>query len=129
MDSELKSILTSEAPRPVGSYSQAVVAGNLVFCSGQIGIDPSSGDLEMGIRAQTERCLKNLEGVLKEAGTSMERVVKCTIYLTDISRFEEVNSIYSSYFSGVRPPSRVTVGVVSLPLGAEVEIDAIAISG
>jgi 2-iminobutanoate/2-iminopropanoate deaminase len=129
MDSELKSILTSEAPRPVGPYSQAIVVGNLVFCSGQIGIEPSSGNLEMGITAQTERCLKNLEGVLREAGASKERVVRCTIYLIDISKFKKVNSVYSSYFSGGPLPSRVTVGVASLPLGAEVEIDLIAVLG
>lgn len=99
----------------------------MVFTSGQIGIDPSTGRLESGVEAQTERCLKNLEAILREAGTSAHRVIRCTLYITDISRFKEVNEAYSRFFDSVRPPARVTIGAASLPLGASIEIEAIAL--
>jgi 2-iminobutanoate/2-iminopropanoate deaminase len=127
MRSDIRTVHTRDAPEPVGSYSQAIVVDNMIFTSGQIGIDPSTGRLESGVEAQTERCLKNLEAVLREAGTSIQRVIRCTLYITDISRFKDVNDIYSRFFDVLDPPARVTVGVASLPLGASIEIEAIAL--
>jgi 2-iminobutanoate/2-iminopropanoate deaminase len=123
---DIRVVCTQNAPKAIGKYSQAIIADNLVFTSGQIGIDPSTGKLESGIKSQTERCLKNLDAILREAGSSIQQVIRCTLYITDISRFKEINEIYSRFFDMVDPPARVTVGVATLPLGAYVEIEAIA---
>jgi 2-iminobutanoate/2-iminopropanoate deaminase len=113
------------APAAIGPYSHAVSAVGLLFCSGQIPLDPATGELVGATPAeQARRCLDNLGVVCAAAGTSLERAVRVTIYLTDLSRFEEVNEVYGSYF-GDAPPARVTVGVASLPRGAAIEIDAI----
>jgi 2-iminobutanoate/2-iminopropanoate deaminase len=102
-----------------------VVASGLLFCSGQIPLDPSTGELAGSTPGeQTRRCLDNLAAVCSAAGTSLDQAVRLTVYLTDLSRFEEVNQVYGSYF-GAAPPARVTVGVAALPRGAAVEIDAI----
>ena len=125
----MKAIETDRAPRPVGPYSQAVAHAGLVFASGQIPIDPATNALVPGeIEAQTERVLDNLAAVLEAAGSSLDRVVRATIYVTDLSLFSRVNAVYGNYFGGVAPPARATVEVRALPLGAQIEIDAIAIT-
>lgn len=113
------------APEAAGPYSHAVRAGGLIFLSGQTPIDPSTGRLVEGdIGAHTRRCLDNLAVVATAAGASLEDAVRCGIYVTDIGTFKDVNAAYGSYF-GDEPPARTTIGVASLPLGAQVEIDAI----
>jgi 2-iminobutanoate/2-iminopropanoate deaminase len=120
-------VLTSAAPAPVGPYSQAVVAGGLVFASGQIPLDPATGRLVGGeIEAQAERVLENLRAVLEAAGASLDQVVKTTVYLTDLALFPRMNAVYARYFAADPKPARSTVQVAALPLGAELEIDAIA---
>ena len=120
-------ISTHDAPSAIGPYSQAVVAGGLVFTSGQIGLDPKTGQLvEGGTAAQTERVLENLGAVLKASHSSFGGVVKVTIYLTDLGEFALVNEIYAR-FVGASLPARSTVQVAALPKGASVEIDAIAL--
>jgi 2-iminobutanoate/2-iminopropanoate deaminase len=113
------------APEAAGPYSHAVRAGGLIFLSGQTPVDPDSGRLVEGdIGAQTTRCLENLGIVAAAAGASLGDAVRCAIYVTDISVFKDVNAAYGAFF-GEGPPARTTIGVASLPLGAEVEIDAI----
>ena len=116
------------APEAIGPYSQAVVAGDLVFLSGQIPLDAASGSMVEGdIRIQTRQVMENLGEVLKEAGLGFEHVVKCTIYLADLADFGAVNEVYGGYFAS-DPPARATVQVAALPKGAGVEIDAIAVT-
>ncbi|HEX2571264.1 MAG TPA: RidA family protein [Polyangia bacterium] len=123
-----KSIETAEAPKAIGPYSQAIVAGHLVFCSGQIALDPQSGEMvgASDVRAQAQRVMRNLQAILRAAGTGMEQVVKTTIYLMDLADFGTVNEVYGSFFTGT-PPARATVQVAGLPKGALVEIDAVAL--
>jgi 2-iminobutanoate/2-iminopropanoate deaminase len=121
-----KAISTQAAPAAVGPYSQAIKTGNLIFASGQIGLDPATGKLQEGLEAQTRQVLANLTAVLSAAGASMADVVKTTIFLVDMSQFATVNAIYSTAFP-TPPPARSTVQVVALPLGSLVEIEAIAI--
>jgi 2-iminobutanoate/2-iminopropanoate deaminase len=128
MTSSRTKVETSHAPKAIGPYSQAIVAsGKYVFCSGQIPIDPASGILvgAGSIADQTKRVMENLKTVLQAAGSSLDRVVKTTIYLTNLGDFAHVNEVYGSYFTQ-DPPARATVGVAALPRGALVEIDAIA---
>jgi 2-iminobutanoate/2-iminopropanoate deaminase len=122
-----KQVITTEhAPRAIGPYSQAVRAGDLVFASGQIPLDPSTGELVQGdIEAQTRQVMKNLAAVLAAAGATWDDVVRTTIYLTDLTHFTAVNRVYGEHF-GSAPPARATVQVAALPKGASVEIDAIA---
>ena len=122
----IKSIHTEKAPKVVGPYSQAVGIGDWIFCSGQIGMDPKSGELVSGIEKQTEQALKNLKAVLKEAGSDEGSVLKTTIFITDMKNYATVNEIYGKVFKDHKP-ARSTVGVASLPKGALVEIEAIAI--
>lgn len=113
------------APAAVGPYSHAVSAGRLLFCSGQIPLDPDSGELVLGgAGAQARRCLKNLEAVCAAAGARLADAVRLTVYLTDMADFAEVNDVYASFFEGAYP-ARVAVEVAGLPKGADVEIDAI----
>lgn len=113
------------APEAAGPYSHAVKAGGLIFLSGQTPLDPDSGSLVEGdIGTRTRRCLDNLAIVAAAAGASLDDAVRCAIYVTDISTFKDVNAAYGAYF-GDAPPARTTIGVASLPLGADVEIDAI----
>jgi 2-iminobutanoate/2-iminopropanoate deaminase len=122
-----EAVRTENAPQPVGPYSQGIMTNDLVFVSGQLGIDPKTNELvEGGMRKETEQCLRNLEAILSKAGTNLDRVVKTTIYIADLSLFNECNEVYTTFFS-MRKPARSTVGVSSLPLGAMVEIEAIAI--
>ena len=118
---------TKGAPEAIGPYSQAVATTGLLFLSGQIGLDPASGELVSGgVEVETRRVLDNLTAVLAVAGLGLDAVVKTTIYLVDLSDFGAVNQIYGSYFS--EPfPARATVGVATLPRGARVEIDAVAV--
>ena len=122
----MKVIATDKAPAAIGPYSQAVTAGGLLFCSGQIPLDPVSGELIAGtIEVETERVMENLKAVLEAAGTGFGRVVKTTIYLTDMADFPAVNQVYGSYFPDMKP-ARATVAVASLPRSARVEIEAVA---
>jgi len=124
---DIKKVETERAPAAIGPYSQAVRAGSLVFCSGQIPLDPKSGSLvEGGIERQSEQVMTNLGEVLRAAGLDFSRVVKTTIYLVDLGNFGVVNEIYGRHFPGT-PPARATVQVAALPKGAMVEIDAVAI--
>ncbi|TAM61054.1 RidA family protein [bacterium] len=119
-------IETTHAPRPIGPYSQAIRVGDLLFCSGQVGLDPASGKLVSGgPKAETERVMENVRGLLSAAGIGLEHVVKTTIFLADMADYADVNTVYGSYFSGGYP-ARTTVAVAALPAGASVEIDVIA---
>jgi 2-iminobutanoate/2-iminopropanoate deaminase len=119
-------VRTENAPEPVGPYSQAVVVGNLVWTSGQIGIDPQTGKLVSGgIETETEQVLKNLVAVLAAAGSGLDRVIKTTIFITDMNEFARVNAIYARYFQEPYP-ARSTVQVSALPKGAAVEIEVVA---
>ena len=129
-DTERRVVSTSTAPAAIGPYSQAVVAGGFVFCSGQIAIDPETGELAgaSDVAAQARRVMENLKAVLESAGSGLDRVVRTTIYLQDLADFATVNAIYGGYFASA-PPARATVQVAGLPKGALVEIDAVALSG
>lgn len=122
-------ISSPEAPRAIGPYSQAIAvpaAARLVFLSGQIPLDPATGELVPGdVAAQAERVMKNLEAVLAAAGLGFAQVARCTIFLTDLADFAKVNEVYGRFFPG-EPPARATIQVAALPKGARVEIDAIA---
>ena len=126
---ERKIISTPGAPGAIGPYSQAVVAGGLVHCSGQIALDPESGSLvgEGDVVAQAERALTNLRAVLEAAGSGPEQVVKCNVYLKDMGDFAAVNDVYGRTFSGDEPPARACVEVSRLPKDVLVEIDCVAL--
>ncbi|HXH27969.1 MAG TPA: RidA family protein [Candidatus Polarisedimenticolia bacterium] len=124
-----KEVSSEGAPRAIGPYSQGIVSGDLVFLSGQVPIDPSTGNLVPGgIEAQVARVLENLRAVLEAAGCGLPQVVRTTVYLTDLKDFESMNAVYARYFPETRP-ARATVQVSALPRGARVEIDAIARRG
>lgn len=124
---EKEIIYTSEAPAPIGPYSQAVKAGNTLYISGQIALDAESGDLiNENITEETHAVMKNLEAVLRQAGYGFENVVKCTIFIKDMSQFATINDAYGQYFK-VNPPARETVEVSRLPKDVNVEISCIAI--
>lgn len=126
---EKQIVSTPEAPAAIGPYSQAVLAGGLVHCSGQIALDPRTGELVAGgAREQAERVLGNLAAVLAAAGSSFERVVKCNVYLTSMADFAAVNEVYGRHFPPGQAPARATVGVAMLPRGALVEIDCVALA-
>ena len=117
---------TPKAPRPIGPYSQGVIAGGLLFCSGQIALDPETGALLDGdVTVQTERVLQNLLAVLREAKMGPENVVKTTVYLADMADFPRMNEVYDRYL-GQKPPARTTLQAAALPRGVRVEIDVIA---
>jgi 2-iminobutanoate/2-iminopropanoate deaminase len=122
-------VATPDAPKAIGPYSQAVRTGQLVFLSGQIPLDPKSGEMVGAgdIEAQTRQVMSNLAAVLSAAGARFEHVVKTTIFLTDLGDFARVNAVYGASFEGVSPPARATVQVAALPRGANVEIEAIAV--
>ena len=121
-----KVIRTDKAPKAIGPYSQAIQAGNFLFLSGQIPLDPASGELVKGdIREQARRALENLKGVLESQNLGMEDVVKVTIFLKDMGNFSQVNEVYSTYFPS-SPPARSTVEVARLPRDADIEIEIIA---
>lgn len=124
----MKTIIeTNEAPAPIGPYSQAVAWANLIFSSGQIGINPLSGSFEHAdIQSETRQVLENLSAVLKAGGADLSSVVKCSIFLTDLGQFEAVNAVYREFFGESQAPARETVQVSALPKQARVEISAIA---
>jgi 2-iminobutanoate/2-iminopropanoate deaminase len=130
MGDERRIVKTEDAPAAVGPYSQAVVVdAPLLFCSGQIPLDPATGELvEGGAGEQTSRCLENLEAVCKEAGTTMSNAVRVGVFCTDLGAdWAEVNAAYERFFEGGEPPARAAVGVAALPKGARVEIEAVVV--
>ena len=128
---ELQAIETSQAPAPVGPYNQAVRAGNLLFCSGQIALDPASGAMvgDGDVEAETRQVLANLQAVLAAAGASPQQVVRTTVFLADLADFAAVNALYAEVFGAGVSPARACVEVAALPKGARVEIDCIAVVG
>lgn len=122
-----KTVHTDRAPQAIGPYSQAVRAGNLVFASGQVALDPATGELVPGgVAEQTEQVLRNLTEVLTAAGTGLNRVIKTSVFLADMGDFAAMNEVYARFFSN-EPPARSTVAAAGLPRNARVEIDAIAL--
>jgi len=121
-----KYVATAHAPKPVGPYSQGVISGGLLFCSGQIALNPDTGELIEGdVAAQTDQVLKNLIAVLREAKMGPENVVKTTVYLADMADFQRMNEAYARHL-GKQPPARTTIQAAGLPRGVKVEIDVIA---
>ncbi|MGQ9678272.1 MAG: RidA family protein [bacterium] len=120
-----EAVFSDKAPKPVGSYSPAVIVGPLVWCSGQIGVDPETGKLVEGLEQQANQAFNNLKAVLEAAGSGLERVIKVTVFITSMSEFSRVNDIYARFFS--EPfPARSTIEVNGLPKGAVIEIEAVA---
>ena len=125
MPADRQTVTATGAPGAVGPYVQAVRAGGLLFCSGQIPLDPESGELVGSTPGeQAHRCLENLQAVCDAAGTRLADAVRLTVYLTDMGAFSEVNEVYAGFFER-EPPARVAIGVAALPRGAQVEIDAV----
>ncbi len=121
----MNTVHTNNAPEAIGPYSQAIIAGNLVFTSGQIAINPASGEVEaVGIEAQTEQVCKNLSAVLEAAGSDLTKVIKTTCFLADMADFAAFNSVYAKYFTG--KPARSCVAAKALPKGVLVEVETIA---
>jgi 2-iminobutanoate/2-iminopropanoate deaminase len=118
-------IATEAAPAALGPYSQAIVAGDYVFCSGQLGLDPATGELAEGLAAQADRALRNLGAVLEAAGCSHADIVKTTVFLADMADFAALNEVYAGYF-GAAPPARSTFAVKALPKAGLLEIEAVA---
>jgi 2-iminobutanoate/2-iminopropanoate deaminase len=125
MSGPRQTIFAADAPDAVGPYAHAVRAGGLLFCSGQIPLDPRTGELVgPGVADQTGRCLENLAAVCHAAGATLGDAVRLTVYTTDMGAFSEINEVYESFFES-DPPARVAIGVAALPRGAKVEIDAV----
>jgi 2-iminobutanoate/2-iminopropanoate deaminase len=123
---ERQSVSTDAAPAAIGPYSQGMRVGDLLFCSGQIPLEPSTGELVKDeIEGQARRCLQNLAAVAAAGGGSLANAVRCTVYLTDMNDFARVNEVYAEFFGDDDPPARVAVAAAALPKGADVEIDAI----
>jgi 2-iminobutanoate/2-iminopropanoate deaminase len=123
-----KAIQIPNAPAPVGPYSQAILAGGMLYISGQIPLNPSTGELELDtIEEATHRVMKNIEALLAAAGLTIENIVKTSIFLKDLNDFQAMNTVYASYFTGI-PPARETVQVVRLPLDVSIEISCIALA-
>lgn len=122
----MKEIKTTKAPEAVGPYSQAIVAGDFIFCSGQIGLDPETQQLVEGLESQTRQVLQNLTAVLEASSLSLANVVRTDIFIKNIADFQKVNAIYEEFFSTKPQPARQTVEVSNLPKGALIEISAIA---
>ncbi|MCB0648688.1 MAG: RidA family protein [Saprospiraceae bacterium] len=123
-----KLIITDKAPAPVGPYSQAILAGNTLYASGQIALDPATGNLVLSsLEEETKQVMENLKEVLIAAGCSFADVVKCTIFLSDMEMFGRVNAVYANFFDGLTPPARETVQVANLPKYVNVEISCIAV--
>ncbi|MDF1672435.1 MAG: RidA family protein [Vicingaceae bacterium] len=122
-----KTISSNNAPQPIGPYSQAVLVGNMLYTSGQIAINPSTGDLEMDtIEIETKLVMENIEGLLNEVGMDFSNVIKCSIFISDMSNFSRINEVYGKYFTD-NFPARETVEVACLPKNVNVEISAIAV--
>ncbi len=118
-------VLSNDAPKPIGPYSQGIRWGNLIFTAGQTGADPKTSDLAEGIQAQTRQTLTNLSTVLKAAGTDLAHVLKTTVFLADMADFQAMNAVYGEFFPS-KAPARTTVAVKALPKGALVEIEVVA---
>lgn len=124
-----EAISSNDAPKPIGPYSPAIKTDSLIFCAGQTPVDPASGQLVSGgIQEQTERVMENLRAVLTAAGSSLDAIVKTTVFLISMSDFAAMNEVYGRYFTGAAP-ARTTVAVAELPRGARVEIECIALPG
>lgn len=122
-----KIVNTDKAPKPIGPYNQSVMANNTLYVSGQIPLNPASGELVKGdIKEQTRRVMENLKAILDEAGMDFSNVVKCSIFIMDMKNFPQINEVYGSYFTE-DPPARETVQVAGLPMGVDVEISCIAV--
>lgn len=123
-----KVILTPEAPKPIGPYSQAILTGNTLYVAGQVGFNPATGKLDStGIEGETRQALKNISAILQAAGMTLADVAKTTIYLRNVKDFEKVNKEYATFFATSAPPARETVGIADLPKGANIEISVIAV--
>jgi len=124
-----EAVSTDQAPKAIGPYSQGIKAGDFVFTAGQAGVDPATGKLvEGGSAEQTRQVLKNIQAILEAAGSSLDRVVKCGVFLQDMADFQAMNAVYAEFFPPDKnPPARTTVQAAKLPLGALVEIDAVAL--
>ncbi|MDT8392742.1 MAG: RidA family protein [Bacteroidales bacterium] len=122
-----KAINTPDAPKPIGAYSQAIMAGNTLYVSGQIPINLQSGTVvEGGAGEQAKQVMENISAILKEAGMGLDKVAKCSIFLSDMTLFKEVNEVYGTYFTTM-PPAREAIAVKGLPMGVDVEISCIAV--
>ncbi len=122
-----KKIESKLAPKALGPYSQAISTGDLLFVSGQLPLDPETQEMAQGgIKELTRRVLENLKAILIEGGSSLSDVVRCDIFMTDLTQFKEMNEAYAEYFNGAAPPARQTIQVAALPLGAKIEISCIA---
>jgi len=125
-----KIIKTAHAPAPVGPYNQAVIANGILYVSGQIAINPATGELETGdIKSETERVMQNMAAVLAEAGTTFENVIKCTIFMADMGNYAAINEVYARYFNDDTAPAREAVEVANLPKYVNVEISCMAVVG
>jgi 2-iminobutanoate/2-iminopropanoate deaminase len=122
-------VSTPRAPKAIGPYSQGIKAGGFLFTAGQAGVDPASGRLvEGGVTAQTRQALENIRAILEAAGSSLQRVAKCGVFLADLADFQAMNAVYAEFFpTDKNPPARTTVQAAKLPMGALVEIDAVAL--
>jgi 2-iminobutanoate/2-iminopropanoate deaminase len=122
-----KIINSAHAPAPVGPYNQAVIHNNTIYCSGQIALDPVSGNLVTdNIEAETQLVMSNIKAILNQAGLGFENILKCSVFVTDINNFGRINAVYATYFEGMDAPARELVQVAALPKGANVEISVIA---
>ena len=127
---DIQTLHTDDAPAAIGPYSQATAHGGLIFCSGQVAIDPATQELVEGdVQVQARRCLQNLQAVLGAAGSGLERALRLTVFLTRMEDFGRVNEVYAEFFPGQAPPARAAIEVSALPKGALVEIDCIAAAG
>lgn len=123
-----KIIFTADAPKPIGPYSQGVLAGNTLYVAGQVGFNPATGKLDStGIEGETRQAMKNISAILQAAGMSTADVAKTTIYLRNVKDFDKVNKEYATFFGNAAPPARETVGIADLPKGANIEISVIAV--
>jgi len=128
--SDRNPVKAAGAPAAIGPYSQAIEHAGIVYCSGQIGLDPTTQEMvEGGVEAEAHRALENLQAVLEEAGSSLSNALRLTVYLADMGDFQKVNAVYAEFFREGAPPARAAIEVAALPKGARVEIDCIAVKG
>ncbi|WP_311492122.1 RidA family protein [uncultured Anaerococcus sp.] len=123
----MKEIKTKKAPAAVGAYSQGIKTESLIFTSGQLPLDPATGELEMDIRKATKRALENIKAIVEEGGSSIDKIVKCNVFLDDVNDFAAFNEVYEEFF-GDHKPARSALEVANIPKGAVIEIEAIALS-